>query len=177
MKLFSESYKGEKPEGAKVVKSYSFHVQGPVEEDASLDLPTHRGVYFGFKFDKKNPLHFTELFYVGRAIKDNTLNKRVREHYTQKDLKYRETGKAVDMSNVAFQYLDLDNYTDAQISDIEYAFIFKYKPSANTPGVTHYAGDEAPLKITISGFKFADDLDIPKSFLITEKDKEAENDD
>jgi hypothetical protein len=80
-------------------------------------------------------------------------------------------------SNVAFQYLDLDNYTDAQISDIEYAFIFKYKPSANTPGVTHYAGDDAPLKITISGFKFADDLDIPKSFMITEKDKEADNDD
>lgn len=61
------------------------------------------------------PLHFTELFYVGRAIKDNTLNKRVREHYTQKDLKYRETGKAVDMSNVAFQYLDLDNYNHNHI--------------------------------------------------------------
>ena len=176
MKLFSEKYSGKKPEGAKVVKNYSFALQGPVVEETSLELPTHRGVYFGFKFDKKNPLHFTKLIYVGRAIKDYNLRKRIREHYTQKDLKYRETGMVVDMTNVAFQYLDLEKFTDEQISDIEYAFIYKYQPSANSDGITHYIGDEAPINIKISGFKFADDLDLEKSFLITEKDKEESND-
>lgn len=179
MKLFSEAYSGKKPEGAKKVTTYTFAPKGPVIKDSIGELPLHRGIYLGFKFNKdkvKNGvISFTEFVYVGRAIKDNTLRKRVGEHYSQKDLKYRESGKTVDMSNVAFLYLDLDNLADDQISDIEYAFISEYQPSANSDGIGHYAGKEAPLCISVISFPGADDLNLSRSFLISEKDKEVDN--
>lgn len=179
MGIFSEKYSGKKPDGVKKVKTYTFALEGPVFDATTGDLPIHRGIYFGFKYDtekaKSGVINFTEFVYVGRAIKDNTLRKRVGEHYSQKDLKYRESGKTVDMSNVAFLFLDLEDLTDDQISDLEYGFIFQYQPSANSDGINHYVGKEVPICISVTSFKYADDLKLSKSFLIREEDKEIDD--
>ena len=138
---------------------FSLYNYGPVAEENRADIPLEKGVYFAFEFDKEKAeegcLEFKRLIYIGKASEDNTLRKRIGDHYTQHDLKYRETGEPVDMDSIAFFYCVMDN--DEEISDVEAAEIFKNTPPANTIGVDNYVGKTVPLMVHLANeFKFVD---------------------
>ena len=129
--------------------TYCLNVIGPFVEKTRDEIPCEKGIYFAFEYEKKSmesgAFLFKRMIYVGKASESNTLRKRIGEHYTQHDLKYRETGKVVDMDTIAFFCCLMDN--DADINDVEAAQIYGQKPPANTDGVDHYIGENAPIFI------------------------------
>lgn len=131
--------------------TYCLNVIGPFVEKTRNEIPCEKGIYFAFEYDKKSlesdVFLFKRMIYVGKASENNTLRKRTGEHYTQHDLKYRKTGKVVDMKSIAFFCCLMDN--DAAIDDVEAAQIYVQKPPANTEGVEHYIGRTAPIYISI----------------------------
>ena len=138
---------------------YSLFNYGPVAEENRDDIPQEKGVYFAFEFDKEKAenglLEFKRLIYIGKASGDNTLRKRIGDHYTQHDLEYKENREKVDMDTIAFFYCVMEN--DDEINDVEAAEIFKNAPPANIIGVDKYIGKASPLMILMANeFKFVD---------------------
>ena len=138
---------------------FSLYNFGPVVEENREDIPLEKGVYFAFEFDKEKAqngsLQFKRLIYVGKATEDNTLRKRIGDHYTQHDLKDRESKESFDMDAIAFFYCVMDD--DDEISDVEAAEIFKNNPPANTIGVNNYVGKTSPLMIQMTNeFRFVE---------------------
>ena len=86
--------------------TYCLNVIGPFVEKTKDEIPCKKGIYFAFECEKKSiessALIFKHMIYVGKASESNTLRKRIGEHYTQHDLKYRETDKVIDMDTIAF---------------------------------------------------------------------------
>ncbi len=148
--------------------SFRLYNYGPFGEDTRGDIPEKKGVYFAFEFDKKKAeegeLSFKQLVYIGKASADNTLRKRIGEHFTQHDLHYRETGEEVDMESIAFFVCIMDN--DDEIRDVEAAEILKQQPPANSDGINHYIGETVPLIIFMANeFKMVD-RDLYKDVVI-----------
>ena len=165
----------EKRNECKKCPAFSLYNYGPYCEDNRNEIPAKKGVYFAFEFDKeqaeKGMLYFKRLIYVGKATEDNTLRKRISDHYTQHDLKFRETKELVDMDTIAFYYCVMEN--DDEISDVEAAQIFKQQPPANTIGIDHYVGEQAPLMIHLSNdFKLVDKDLYKSTIIIRTEDKE-----
>lgn len=175
MKKFSDLIKeSERKSGNKLCPSFSLITSGPYDNETRGDIPALKGIYFGFEFNKamseEGILVFKRLIYVGKATADNNLRKRIGEHYTQHDLKYRETGEKVDMDTIAFFVCEMDN--DDVISDIEAAQIYKQRPPANDIGIENYVGKTTPLLVSVSnGFKFVDDDLFMNPVIIRTEDK------
>ena len=175
MKKFSELIReSEKANAFKKCPAYSLYNFGPFGEDNRDDIPAKKGVYFAFEFDKKKAevgeLVFRRLIYVGKASEDNTLRKRISDHYTKHDLKYREIGCPVDMETIAFFVCIMDD--DNEIKDVEAAQIFKQQPPANSIGIDHYVGDKSPLFVYIANdFKFVDKDLYKNPIIIRSEDK------
>lgn len=175
MKKLSDMIKElERKSGCKQCPAYSLITAGPFDNETRGDIPTSKGIYFAFEFDKAMAelgiLVFKRLMYVGKATADNNLRKRIGEHYTQHDLKYRETGEEVDMDTIAFYYCEMDN--DDVISDIEAAQIYKQRPPANDIGIDNYVGKTTPLLVSISnGFKLVDSDLYKNPVIIRTQDK------
>jgi hypothetical protein len=153
---------------------YQLYNYGPFCEETKDEIPDAKGVYFAFEFDKEKAeegfLFFKRLVYVGKASKDNTLKKRIGEHYTQHDLHYRETEDEVDMDSIAFYICALDD--DDSIRDVEAAFIYKLQPPANTDGIIHYMGEKTPLLLfMINEFHMVDRSLYQSPVIIRTEDK------
>ena len=131
--------------------TYCLNVIGPFVERTRNEIPCEKGIYFAFECEKESiesgVILYKRMVYVGKASEGNTLRKRIGDHYTQHDLKYRENGESVDMESIAFFCCLMDN--DATIYDVEAAQIYAQNPPANTDGVDHYIGKTAPIFITI----------------------------
>ena len=175
MKKFSELEKEtERKKGCTQCPAYDLITAGPYDGETRGDIPISKGIYFCFEFDKTmaemGNLVFKRLIYVGKATADNNLRKRIGDHYTQHDLKYRVTKEEVDMDTVAFYCCKMDD--DDIISDIEAAQIFKQCPPANDIGIDNYIGETAPLFVSISnGFKLVNCDMYKNPIMIRTEDK------
>lgn len=163
-------------ENLKRVKAISLYSYGPYNDSTREDIPDKKGIYFGFEIDKhsaeQGKLVFKRLAYVGKATKDNTLKKRIGDHYTQNDLINRLTGMPLDMSSIVFFICVMDKSTDDEISDVEAAEIYAHKPIANKDGVEHYIGKVSPMMVFMTNaFKLVDNHLYKKLVIVTSYDK------
>lgn len=130
--------------------------QGGIKGENSELAPKKNGIYVVFACKEFNDVFECDrILYIGRAEGDDTIRKRIEDHYNDRD--ESDSGKQSYWENNYCEEGEVVVYTfaecDDQLHDIEAALIYRNQPLANIQGKDRYLGKAWHTYIKCTGEK------------------------